>query len=145
MPSQAADFNSAEYSWNDISISWLGRELVRFLEVKYTTDVEKKHIYGKGSKPIGIQKGNEKVSGEVTVGQSELEAMTRKVQETKAGAKITDVSFDINIAYMQDGVVVVDRIKGASLTKLEKGMKQGDSDMEVKLPFIALDVEYNVN
>ena len=139
-----SDFNSAEYAWKDIEISMLGRVLVRVMEIEYTTDVEKKHIYGRGKKPVGLQTGNEKCAGNITIGQSELEAFTADIQATNPGAKITDVAVTVNIAYIQNGIIVRDRVEGAGFTQLKKGMKQGDTDMEVKLPFMALDVVYNV-
>jgi len=138
------DFNSIEYAWKDIEVVIMGRPLARILEVEYTTEVEKKHIYGRGKKALGIQDGNEKVSGQITIGQSELEAMIRKAQEVKPGGKVTDISFNVNVAYRQDTDIIRDRIVGFSITQIPKAMKQGDSDMVVKLPFLALDCEYNV-
>ena len=138
------DFNSIEYAWKDIEVTFLGRIIARILEIEYTTEVEKKHIYGRGKKPLGIQTGNEKATGQLTIGQSELEAMIRKAQQIKPGAKPTDMSFNINIAYIKDVAIVRDRVVGISLTQIPKGMKQGDTDMQVKLPFLALDIEYNI-
>lgn len=138
------DFNSVEYAWKDIEVSYMGRIIGRLLEVKYSVEVEKKHIYGRGNNPLGVQIGNKKVSAEIKVGQSELEAMTRKAQELRPGADITDISFNINVAYVKDVEVVRDRIRDFSITKMEKGMKQGDTDMEVSLPGLAMGIEYNV-
>lgn len=138
------DFNSAEYAWKDIEVVIMGRPLVRILEIEYTTEVEKKHIYGRGNKALGIQTGNEKVSGQITIGQSELEAMIRKAAEVKPGGKVTDISFNVNVAYRLDVDIIRDRIVGFTITQMPKAMKQGDVDMQVKLPFLALDCEYNV-
>jgi hypothetical protein len=136
------NFNSAEYSWKDLEVAILGRSLVNITEVEYTTDVEKKHIYGRGSKPIGIQSGNEKPTGQITIGQSELEAIIQKAKESNK--RPTDLSFDINITYTQDGTIVRDRVKGAQLSQVPKSIKQGDPSMTVKLPFLALDIEYDI-
>lgn len=138
------DYNSIEYAWKDIEVVFLGRIIGRITEIEYTTEVEKKHIYGRGKKPLGIQTGNEKVTGQVTIGQSELEAMIRKAQSLKPGAKPTDMSFDINIAYIADVDVVRDRVVGFTISQMPKIMKQGDTDMNVKLPGIAMDVLYNI-
>lgn len=136
------DFNSIEYAWKDIEVVVLGRPLVRITEIEYTTEVEKKHIYGRGKKALGVQTGNEKVTGQLTIGQSELESLIRKAAES--GKKPTDISFDINVAYIQEGDIVRDRVIGASLTQMPKSMKQGDTEMAVKLPYIAVDVAYNI-
>lgn len=139
-----SDFNSAEFAWKDIEISWMGRVIARVMEIEYTTDVEKKHIYGRGKKPLGVQTGNEKSAGTTTIGQSEYNAMLEKIQQTQPGAKITDISLDINIAYLSETQVLKDRVVGASFMQSKKGMKQGDTDMEIKLPFIAMDVQENI-
>ncbi len=140
------DFDSAEYAWKDLEVIFLGRPIIRLLEVSYSVKAEKKLIRGRGKKALGIQDGNEDVKGQITVGQSEFEAMTRAVQEVRPGAKITDPAFSLNIAYRQDNslVIVRDRIPLLKITEFEKGMKQGETDMEIKLPFIATDVLLNV-
>lgn len=138
------DYNSIEYAWKDIEVVFLGRVIGRITEIEYTTEVEKKHIYGRGKKPLGIQTGNEKVTGQITIGQSELEAMIRKAQSLKPGAKPTDMSFDVNISYIMDVDVVRDRVVGFTVTQMPKSMKQGDTEMDVKLPGIAMDVLYNI-
>lgn len=138
------DFNSIEYAWKDLEVVLLGRPLVRILEVEYGVDAEKKHIYGRGKKVLGIQSGNEKPQGQITIGQSELEALIRKAKALLPGTKVTDISFNINVGYLAGTEIIRDRIVGASFTNFTKSMKQGDTDMQVKLPFIALDVEFNI-
>lgn len=138
------DFNSAEYAWKDIEVSFMGRVLVRILEITYSEDSEVKHIYGRGRNPVGVQNGNTKPGGSLTIGQSELEAFTRDIQSVIPGGKITDVSFDVNIAYLGTEAVVRDRVVGARVTKYEKGMKQGDTDMQIKLPYLCLRIDHNV-
>ncbi|HYH16111.1 MAG TPA: hypothetical protein VD794_12870 [Flavisolibacter sp.] len=138
--------STAEYAWKDIEIVFLGRTIEQILEVEYDTEVEKKHIYGRGSKPTGVQSGNEKPTAQISIRQSELEALIRKCQEIKPGLKPIHISFDINITYRIEGGVdiVRDRIIGFNPTKMPKSMKQGDTDMQVKIPGLALDIQYNV-
>jgi hypothetical protein len=94
---------------------------------------------------LGIQDGNEKYPIQITIGQSELEALTRKAQEFYADKTMSakDLVFDINIAYLGDAVVR-DRIVKFHITKISKGMKQGDSDMEVKISGMSEDLLFNV-
>jgi hypothetical protein len=139
-----ATFSSAEFAWKDIEVVIKGRSLVRILEIEYTTEAEMKHIYGRGKKAVGIQEGNEKVTGQITIGQSELEALIRSAQQANPGSKITDMPFNINITYRQGFQLVRDRVDTVKVSSIPKGMKQGDTDMIVKLPFLALDVEYNI-
>jgi hypothetical protein len=138
-------FDSTEYAWKDLEAVVLGRPLIRVLEVQYDTEEDKKYIYGRGKKPLGIQDGNEKYPVQLTIGQSELEALTRKAQEVYVdkSKSAKDLVFDINIAYLGDAVVR-DRIVKFHITKIGKGMKQGDSDMEVKITGMSEDILFNV-
>ena len=123
----------------------LGRPVVRLLEVKYKTKQESKLIYGRGAEPLGIQRGNRSYEGEMKIGQSELEALTRKAQELFPQSDPTGLpQFDISVSYSKDGILTRDILVGVTLDEFEKGLKQGDSDMEVALPFKCLAIQYNV-
>lgn len=137
-------WKSTEYSWSDLSVAAMGRTFERITEVEYEVEADLKLIYGRGKKAKGIVEGNEKCSGSVTLGQSEVEAMIRKAQETKPGAKISDITFDLQLIYLKGTDIVKDRVVEARITKLTKSFKNGDGEMICKLPFIATDVEYNV-
>lgn len=139
-----AKFNSAEYSWKDITVTAMGRTFARVMEVEYDIEEDKKYIYGRGGKVRGIQGGNEKPAGSLTLGQSEVEAMIREAQTTDPNAKLTDITFDVQIHYLKGVDLVKDRLVGCEFTKQPKSMKQGDSDMEIKLPIMMMDVQYNV-
>lgn len=138
--------NQTEYAWEDVAIVVMGRVLERVLDIEYDTEVDKKQIYGRGSKVKGIQRMNEKPGGSLSLGQSEYEAMVRAAQKIKPNGKITDLVFDIQVHYLdaESLNLVKDRIVGAEFTKGSKGMKQGDSDMEIKLDFLCMDILYNV-
>ncbi len=139
------EFNSAEYAWKDLEVVMLGRPLVRILEVKYKISQETKEIYGRGSEPLGIQEGNRKYEGELKIGQSELEALTKKAQELVPGSDPTRLpQFNLSVAYEKDGTLTRDVLVGVKLNEFEKGMKQGDSDMEVSLPFKFLGIKLRV-
>lgn len=135
-------FNSQQYSWSQVNVVMLGRPLVAIQGVKYKSSQEKTAIYGRGDKPLAIQRGNKSYEGEIKVLQSELEALTKA-----AGADndLQDLEpFDITVAYAsKTGVIVTDVIKGVEFTEVDKGIDQGATHMEITLPFIALDVEKN--
>ena len=134
----------AEFSWNNVKVTMLGKVFEGILDVDYEKDVEKKPIYGRGGKVKAIQSGNEKNSGNITLRQSEVEAMLLAAKATNPLATILDLIFDIQVQYAVDTDMVKDRIVAAQFTKLPKGMKQGDSDMQVKLPFLAEDIIYGI-
>ncbi len=138
-------FNSTEFAWKDLTITVMGRTLERIMEISYDVEEDKKQIYGRGKKVRGIQGGNEKPMGSITIGQSEMESLIRKAQETNPNGKLTDLSFDIQIHYRKGTDLVKDRIVGAEFTKNPKDFKQGDAAMDIKLAFICMDILYNVN
>lgn len=138
------DFNTAEFAWKDLEVVMLGRPIARLLEVKYKVTKETKEIYGRGQNPLGIQEGNKKYEGEIKIGQSELEALINKAQLITPGGDPTDLpQFNVAISYEKNGILLTDILVGVKLQEFEKGMKQGDSDMEVTLPFKCLAIEYN--
>ncbi len=138
-----ATINGKQYEWAHIDTVVMGRPVIGLRGIDYKKSREKEPLYGRGYKAIGIQKGNEKCEGTLTVLQSELEAMCRA-----AGSRL-DVTelppIDITVSYVpEDGTPIVDLIRGVEFTETPKGMKQGDKNAEHALPFVALDIEYNV-
>lgn len=135
-----------EYSWREVKVSILGRVIEGILDVSYEKEVEKKPIYGRGGKTKGIQSGNEKCTGDITLRQSEVEAMILAAKATNPLATPLDIIFDVQVQYVAVGesAIVKDRVLAAQFTKLPKGMKQGDMDMQVKMPFLAEDILYGV-
>ena len=136
--------NQVEYAWENLTIAAMGRVFERITEIEYDVEVDKKNIYGRGSKSKGVQPGREKPSGSISIGQSEMEAMIRVAQATNPSAKLTDIVFDVQIHYLLGTDIVKDRIYQATFTKQPKGMKEGDGEMTVKLPIMCTDIMYNV-
>jgi hypothetical protein len=137
-------FNSKEYSWSNVEIVMLGRPVTGIRGVTYKASQEKEVIYGRGNKPRAIQHGNKSFECSVTLLQSELEAL---VAAAGKGKNLTDIpAFDIVVAYVPDqvGDIITDIIKNVEFTEVEKTFKQGDKFMEIELPAIALDIDYNV-
>lgn len=136
--------NGKEYSWGDVEVVMLGRPVLGITGIKYKSAQEKEHSYARGNKPHSIQKGNKTFDGSITLLQSEVEALLRAVG---AGKSLEDIApFDILVTYLPaEGVpIVTDSIKLAEFTECEKALAQGDKKMEVELPFLCLDIEYNI-
>jgi hypothetical protein len=132
--------NGREYEWADICLNVGGVEIKGFHNVSYKESMEKEERYGKGRKPHGIQRGNSKYTGSITLTQSEIMAL-----KVAAGTRsLLDVRVDIIIAYVPDDSVkiTVDTIIGVEFTDLEKKLAQGEKYMEIELPFMALDIIY---
>ncbi len=80
----------------------------------------------------------------MTILQSELIALNKSA--VAAGyVDLLDVDLDIQVSYVDSaGTLTIDRIVGASFSELPQGLKEGDMNQEIALPFVALDIEYNI-
>lgn len=136
-------FDSQQFAFRDIRVVLLGREVVGFQGVKYKVKQEKEFLYGRGSKPLAVQSGNESVEGSLTFLQSELEALVAAVKTIDPTKKLTQVSFDVVVTYGNSTDASTDILLGCQITEYEKGMAQGDKYMKIELPFMALDVKEN--
>lgn len=134
-------FNSAEYSWADIKVVLLGKPIGGLRGVKYKKTQEKEVIYGAGDVPRAIQRGNKAYEGEITILQSELEALNRAAGKGKDLTDLRGVNIIVAYAPEQGLPLVTDVIQNVEFTEFEKGMAQGDKFSEHALPFIALGLE----
>lgn len=130
-------FNSREYEWSDVNVVAAGRPVTGIRGVKYSSKQEKEVLHAKGNKPHSIQRGNKTYDGELTVTQSEYEAL-----RAAGGGDILDISIDIVVAYgnpSKGDVITTDLLKGVEFTEDNTEWKQGDKFQEKSLPFIFLD------
>lgn len=135
--------NGFEYSWEDIQVTMLGKDLTGIFNVDYSTKKEHTNIYGKGAKPVAMGRGKEEFDAKLTVLQSEIEALQANLSK---GQKITDIApFEVVVSYAPEGgQVVTDVIKYCRISEVRKGMNQGDGNMTVDLPLVVGDIEYNI-
>lgn len=129
-----ADFSSKEYSWCEMTIDWGGRIIEGITEIEYTKKKEKGSLYGRGCDPHKIIRGNNSYEGKISIWQSELEAMTRDAPNKD----ILSLNFSIGVSYIphDGGQIVRDTLISAEFTEVKKGMKQGDMNMIVELPYV---------
>ena len=137
-------FDSTEYSWNNITVVAGGRPLAGIVGVKYGEKQEKEYLYAKGNEPHSIQRKNKSYEGEITILQSELEALIKSSpQKSLLNVKLETIT----IAYAPKdgpGVITVDQIKKAEFTESMKDIKQGDGNMEIALPIMFLRLKQNI-
>ena len=129
--------NTREYEWADVTVVLAGRLVTGLRGVKYSAKQEKELLHAKGNKPHSIQRGNKTYDGEVTLLQSEYEALSQA-----GGGDILDASVDIVAAYGNPSagdVVTTDMLIGVEFTEDNTEWKQGDKFQEKTLPFIFLD------
>jgi len=130
-------FDSREYEFSDITLVLGGKDITGVRGIKYTVKQDKELVYGKGSDPIKIQKGNRSYDGELTCLQSELETLIAASPD----GSILSLQLDAVVCYgdpSKGDVLITDVLQGIQFTEETIEMKQGDKFAEIKLPFIFL-------
>ncbi|MBN1183860.1 MAG: hypothetical protein JXB49_16325 [Bacteroidales bacterium] len=132
-------FSTKQYSWSSVKVFLFGRLVTGLRGVKYSVKKEKEPVHGAGDEPLAIQSGNKTYEGNITLLQSELEAIT-KAAKTAGYADLTDIpGFDIQVTYANIGDrPTTDSLIGCEFTEETKSLKQGDKFMEISLPVIFL-------
>jgi hypothetical protein len=129
--------NTREYEWSDVNVVVAGRVVTGLRGIKYECKQEKELLYAKGNKPHGIQHGNKDYSGELTVLQSEYEALRQA-----CGGDVLDGSFNIVACYgnpTKGDAITTDTLVNVEITEDNTEWKQGDKFQEKTLPFIFTD------
>lgn len=119
-----------------------GRPVVGITGIEYKAKKAKETKHGWGRNPKSIQHGRREYEGTLTIMQSELIALNQAAR-AKGYKDILDVDFDIIVTYENNLVVTVDKVCCASISELPSGMKEGDAQAEISLPFVALDMEFD--
>lgn len=135
-------FNSREYEWADLTLVLGGRDVTGFRAIKYAEKMEREAIYAKGRDAHSIQSGNSAVTGEISLLQSEYEALV-----VSGKGSVLSLSLDALVAFgnpLNVDAIIFDRLVGIRFTEAAKEFKQGDKFMEITLPFIALRVQNQV-
>lgn len=132
-------FNSRQYEWADITLILGGRDITGVRGVKYTEKIEREAVYAKGRYPHHIQSGNISYEGEITMLQSEYEALVQA-----GDGSILSLCLDGLFAYGNPSAgdnLITDRAMGIRFTEAAKELKQGDKFQEITLPFICLKIK----
>lgn len=137
--------NGRQYEWADISLLLGGRDVVGCRGIKYSEKQETEEIYGKGNQPLSVQRGNRSYSGEVTLLQSEVETLLLLAKQQTGRSSLLGLNLNAVVCYgnpLKGDVMITDRLFGIHFTETEKAMSQGDKNMEITLPFICLDIQF---
>lgn len=143
----ATVINGRQYEFADVTLILGGRDVVGLRGISYTEKQEKEVIYGKGNKPLAIQKGNFSYEGSVTLLQSEVETLRVLAKSQSGRTSLMNLTLDAIVCYgdpLKGDVMITDRVNSLQFTEDAKEMKQGDNSMEIELPFIALSVDYQI-
>lgn len=136
-------FDTREYEWADLTVMLGGRDVTGVRGMKYSEKIEREPMYAKGRYPHSIQSGNVSYEGEITLLQSELEALV------KAGngsiLRLKGLTATISYGDLANGdAVTTDSVEGIYFTESPKELKQNDKMMEITLPFVATRVRQHI-
>lgn len=137
--------NGNEYASEDVKIILPGKPLPEegVVAINYTVKKEHKEIYGMSAKAVALGRGKQEQDGDITVLQSVIEGMQARLLP---GQNLTQLPpFPITVAYAPPGgIATVDQLLYCRIKEVPKGMKSGDTHMEVKLMLAIGDIQYNV-
>jgi hypothetical protein len=131
-----------QYAWEDYKVLMGGKFVTGIRGFRYKIAQEKDPIYAEGNKPMAIGRGNKTYECEISVLQSELEAII-----ISGGGDPMDIPpFTIVHQYVakQGLPIVVDVIEEVEFKELEKNMQQGAQFMEATLPCVCLNIKLNI-
>jgi len=120
-------FDSAEFSWNDVRIFMLGKEVTGAQRIRFGSSQQKGLVYAKGKLPRSIQRGNVSYTGEITLLQSEVAAIrTELIAAGKTGFLWELTNFVVVVDYQQEGSLERETYKlTCQFTDHMRGMDQG--------------------
>jgi hypothetical protein len=134
--------NGLLYSWADIRISLLGRDVVGILAIDYSDGLTTKPVYGRGVKRIGRVSGMYEASATITLEMSEVEALNLSLP---AGNSLYDIApFDVTVVYVNaEQLLVTHVLKQCVFTKQDRSSKAGEvKEIEVKLPLDVAEIDW---
>lgn len=137
-------FNSEEYGFIDLQVVMMGRPVIGLRGLRYKEMQEKRNTHGAGRKPVSRTRGPINYEGSVKVLLSELRAM---LQSQGTGASVVGIRpFDIIAAWAPriGDAITTDRLAYVEFTECEVNVNQGDQEVEVELPVIIGDIQWNV-
>ena len=124
-----------KYDWESITLNMDHGELIDITSIDYDDERELEALYGKGSKPVGVGRGNYKGTGKLTMRREEFIKM-----EESAGSSIYEMEpWPIVASYAKDGEAIqTDTLEQCMFTKRKNSHKQGDKETSIELDFIIL-------
>ena len=128
--------NGRQYEWGDISLILGGRLVTGARGITYKESQEKELLYGKGNRPMSIQKGNKKYEGNIILLQSEVETLKELGRSIVGRASILDLNLNAVVCYgdpTKGDVMTTDQLFNIQFTEVEKSMKQGDKNLAFHL------------
>ncbi|WP_320175793.1 hypothetical protein [Maridesulfovibrio sp.] len=121
--------NGLNYDWPSVSVTGPNGVFIDITEVNWKSSQKKKRIYGKGSVPTGVARGNYSATVDFTISKDEYRQFVESL-----GTSPFKAEFDLAIVFELDGQ---DRsetlIKQVLIDDVDDSAKQGEDAIVVKL------------
>jgi len=123
--------NGEAYSWSQITVNVLGREIAGITAVKYDEKQEIEDNKGAGTRPVSRGYGSIEATASVTLHMVELEELQSIAPE---GNIMRIPEFDITVSYLpENGNIVNHTIHNCRFMSNMRDVKQGDKEIATEI------------
>jgi hypothetical protein len=128
--------NGQYYGWEDLTAAGPTGPMADIQAVDHNWDRDLELVYGQGTAPRGVGRGNIKFEGTLTLLREEYNRLL--LFAAAAGKSLTRLApFTITLAYMnEDQGVSTDQLLRCRFKSGKKAAKQGDKTSTVELAFL---------
>jgi len=133
-----------EFAWSHTTVKLLGATLIGIDGWGFNKKFDKEVIYGAGDEPLDIQPGNKSYDGTLDLKKYEVDKLNDAA--LAAGYEdITEVPHEAITIVTSFKKSQVDKTRtivatGVAFSALPQSMKQGDKQMPINLPFVAIKI-----
>lgn len=133
--------NGAYYGWEDLTVLLPNGPQIDLTDIEYNSERELEHVYGQGSAPRGVGRGNWKGEGKLTMKREQYNLLVAYAMA--AGKSIYTLSpFTITVAFMNmDQGLSTDQLIRCRFRKVGKSNSQNDKTSNVELEYLYEDQE----
>ena len=138
-------YNAQEVAWLDQSVRMFGSKIIGLREVKGKFETEDEALYGSGNQVLGIQTGNEKLTGSIKLLKNDFDKLNDAAKLagyknlTYVPYQLITITVNYKLAYGRP--MRTDTYSGVKIGGYEKGMAQNAKFMEIELPFLYMDLD----
>jgi hypothetical protein len=126
--------NGKNYDWGSVSFIIFNVPIVGITEIEYSRKQKKELNYGAGTEPTGYGLGNKEYSGSISIYADVLKDFISTVPDRSI---LSIPPSSATVIFSGDGVqFTTDKLKNIMFTEDPFSVKQNDTAIIIKLPFI---------
>ena len=140
-------FTTEECEWSKTSVKLLGSTITGIQKFMFDNEVEKEHLYAAGSKPIDIQEGNEKPTGQIDILKYELDKLNLAAvaagYESIAHVPHSAILITCTFKKFKTSPIKTITASGVAFSKVSVEMSQNAKSTTVPMPFLAMSIVFS--